>query len=119
MLSTLTTRVLLIFVVPWYVKQLVKESGPAHMRTYVTQCRCGHLTADGDGSSKKLSKKRAAEKMIIELKKLPALSPPPPTAKPKKIIAKSKQTKNLIKAVPAHIHILFAISVAASNNFVN
>jgi len=68
------------------------------MRTYVTQCRCGHLTTEGDGSSKKLSKKRAAEKMVVEMKKLPPLSPPPATAKQKKSISKPKQTKNLIKA---------------------
>ena len=86
-------------------EQLVKESGPAHMRTYVTCCRCGELTTEGDGSSKKLSKKRAAEKMVIELKKLPPLSPPPPSTKPKKIATKPKQTKNLIKATEACIFI--------------
>jgi len=68
----------------------------------VTQCRCGEMTSEGDGSSKKLSKKRAAERMVVELKKLPPLSPPPPTAKPKKIITKPKQTKNLIKAMSAY-----------------
>ena len=67
------------------------------MRTYVTQCRCGELRAEGSGSSKKLSKKRAAEMMVTELKKLPPLSPLPPTAKPKKIVTKPKQNKNLIK----------------------
>lgn len=85
------------------MKQLVKESGPAHMRTYVTQCRCGHLTTDGDGSSKRLSKKRAAEKMVVELSKLPPLSPLPPSTKPKKIVTKPKQTKNLIKATATQL----------------
>ena len=79
------------------------------MRTYVTQCQCGHLTAEGDGSSKKLSKKRAAEKMVVELKKLPPLSPPPPSAKPKKIVTKPKQTKNLIKAMRAYTRVLFVL----------
>jgi len=95
------------------MKQLVKEYGPAHMRTYVTECRCGHLTTSGDGTSKKLSKKHAAEAMVIELKKLPALSPPPPSAKPKKIITKPKQAKNLIKAMPSLI--LLTVLVAADN----
>ena len=35
--------------------------------------------------------------MVTELKKLPPLSPLPPTAKPKKIVTKPKQNKNLIK----------------------
>jgi len=59
---------------------------------------------EGDGSSKKLSKKRAAERMVIELRKLPPLSPLPPTAKPKKIVMKPKQAKNLIKVTTAHNH---------------
>lgn len=92
-----------ILLLPLFITQLVKESGPAHMRTYLTECRCGHLKSEGEGSSKKLSKKRAAEKMAIELKKLPPLSPPPASTKPKKIVTKPKQTKNLIKVKSPHI----------------
>jgi len=103
--------------------QLVKESGPAHMRTYVTQCRCGHLTTEGDGSSKKLSKKRSAEKMVVELKQLPPLSPPPPNNRPKKIATKQKQTKNLIKATTTtHILVtllLFSATLSFSLNIIN
>ena len=68
----------------------------------MTSCQCGHLKTEGNGSSKKLSKKRAAEQMVVELKNLPPLSPPPPSAKPKKIVMKPKQTKNLIKVTAAH-----------------
>lgn len=28
---------------------MIKESGPPHMRTFVTQCRVGALKADGEG----------------------------------------------------------------------
>lgn len=79
--------------------EIIKESGPPHMRTFVTRCKCGPLVTDGEGSSKKLSKKVSAEKMVGELRQLPPLPPPPPSAKPKKNLSKSKQSKNLIKNV--------------------
>jgi double-stranded RNA-binding protein Staufen len=79
--------------------EIIKESGPPHMRTFVTRCTCGALVTDGEGSSKKLSKKFAAEKMVAELRKLPALPPPPPNVKPKKNVTKPKQSKNLIKNI--------------------
>ena len=66
------------------------------MRTFITRCKCGDLTTEGEGSSKKLSKKRSAEKMVEELGKLPPLPPAPPGIKPKKNM-KPKQSKNLIK----------------------
>jgi len=66
------------------------------MRVFITRCTCGDLISESEGSSKKLSKKRAAEKMVEELKKLPQLPPAPPGVKPKKTM-KPKQTKNLIK----------------------
>jgi len=58
---------------------------------------------EGDGSSKKLSKKRSAERMVVELKKLPPLSPSPLAARPKKIAVKPKQTKNLIKVTAVRL----------------
>lgn len=71
------------------------------MRVFVTRCKCGDLTADGEGSSKKLSKKHAAEKMVAELKKLPPLPLPPTVSngKSKKTANKPKQSKNLIKVM--------------------
>jgi double-stranded RNA-binding protein Staufen len=79
--------------------EIVKESGPPHMRTFVTRCKCGPLVTDGEGSSKKLSKKVSAEKMVVELRKLSPLPPPPPSTKPKKSATKPKQSKNLIKNI--------------------
>lgn len=51
------------------------EKGPPHMKTYVTLCKVGMIVTEGEGNGKKLSKKKAAEKMMEELKKLPPLSP--------------------------------------------
>lgn len=51
------------------------EKGPPHMKTYVTLCKVGTIVTEGEGNGKKLSKKKAAEKMMEELKKLPPLSP--------------------------------------------
>ena len=51
------------------------EKGPPHMKTYVTLCKVGMIVTEGEGNGKKLSKKKAAEKMMDELKKLPPLSP--------------------------------------------
>jgi double-stranded RNA-binding protein Staufen len=78
--------------------EIIKESGPPHMRTFLTGCKCGEMRTEGEGSSKKLSKKRAAEKMVEELGKLPPLPPTPVSAKHKKT-TKPKQSKNLVKTV--------------------
>ena len=76
--------------------QVTKESGPPHMRVFVTRCVCGNFTTEGEGNSKKLSKKRAAESMLEELKKLPQLSPA--MQRPKKPVVNKKKSRNLIKA---------------------
>ncbi|XP_043244271.1 double-stranded RNA-binding protein Staufen homolog 2-like isoform X2 [Amphibalanus amphitrite] len=80
---------------------VTRETGPPHMRTFLTQCFCGDITTDGEGSSKKLSKKRAAELMLDELKKLPALPAVPSITKVKrKPNATKKKSRNLIKVTP-------------------
>ena len=38
------------------------------MRTFVTRCAVGEFVTDGEGNGKKISKKRAAEKMLDKLK---------------------------------------------------
>ena len=43
---------------------MIRESGPPHMKTFVTRCTVGDLVAEGHGSGKKLSKKDAALKML-------------------------------------------------------
>ena len=66
------------------------------MRTFVTRCSCGELVCEADGNSKKLSKKRAAEKMLDKLRELPGI-PAPAINKPKKNPGNKKKNRNLIK----------------------
>lgn len=75
---------------------VIRESGPPHMKNFVTQCLVGNFKTEAEGSSKKLSKKRAAEMMLQELRNLPSL--PPSTPRPKtKPVQNKKKNKNLIK----------------------
>lgn len=53
---------------------VIDESGPAHKKTFVTQCQLGDLSATGEGSSKKKSKKAAAESIVKRIEELPLLS---------------------------------------------
>lgn len=77
--------------------EVTKESGPPHMRTFITRCIVGDVTTEGEGNGKKVSKKRAAEKMLEELKKLPSLPPAQQKVKKKPII--KKKNRNLIKVM--------------------
>lgn len=68
------------------------------MKVFVTQCRVGDLVAEGEGNGKKISKKRAAEKMLEELSKLPPLPNMTSMAHLKrKRVTTKKKTRNLIK----------------------
>ncbi|XP_031638499.1 double-stranded RNA-binding protein Staufen homolog 2 [Contarinia nasturtii] len=49
------------------------ETGPAHMKHFVIKCSVGEMETTGNGNSKKVAKKHAAEIMLNELKKLPPL----------------------------------------------
>lgn len=53
--------------------KVVSEAGKPHIRTFTTKCIVGEKITVGEGSSKKVSKKRAAELMLEELKRLPPL----------------------------------------------
>ncbi|XP_043283859.1 double-stranded RNA-binding protein Staufen homolog 2 isoform X2 [Venturia canescens] len=53
--------------------KVVSETGKPHIRTFTTQCTVGDKETIGEGSSKKVSKKNAAELMLEELKRLPPL----------------------------------------------
>ncbi|XP_044741364.1 double-stranded RNA-binding protein Staufen homolog 2 isoform X2 [Chrysoperla carnea] len=55
--------------------EVQSEKGLPHMKVFVTTCTVGDMVTEGEGNGKKISKKRAAEKMLDELKKLPPLSP--------------------------------------------
>lgn len=76
--------------------EVTRESGPPHMKTFVTQCTVGDFLTEAEGNSKQVSKKRAAESMLEELKKLQPL--PPTAARPKaKSTTSKKKNRNLIK----------------------
>ncbi|XP_033152321.1 maternal effect protein staufen isoform X2 [Drosophila mauritiana] len=55
--------------------KVLREEGPAHMKNFITACIVGSIVTEGEGNGKKVSKKRAAEKMLVELQKLPPLTP--------------------------------------------
>uniref|UniRef100_A0A1L8DW07 Putative staufen n=1 Tax=Nyssomyia neivai TaxID=330878 RepID=A0A1L8DW07_9DIPT len=75
------------------------EKGPPHMKIFVTICTVGSSKTEGEGNGKKISKKRAAEAMLDELKKLPPISPTQRIIKLKRKPqdAVKKKTRNLIK----------------------
>lgn len=73
--------------------QVTGESGPAHMRTYMTTCTCGHFTTEGEGNSKRMSKRKSAEKMLEELNKLSPLPSTSANKPPNKYRAKIDNAK--------------------------
>ncbi|XP_007885181.1 double-stranded RNA-binding protein Staufen homolog 2 isoform X2 [Callorhinchus milii] len=77
--------------------EVTRESGPPHMKSFVTRVSVGDFTADGEGNSKKLSKKRAAISVLQELKKLPPL---PVIEKPKSHY--KKRPKSILKTGPEY-----------------
>nr|CAD7573233.1 unnamed protein product [Timema californicum] len=84
--------------------EVISEKGPPHMRTFITKCSVGDKVTTGEGNGKKViyvSKKRAAEKMLDELKKLPPTSPTNMAATVARLKRKAnpgkKKTRNLIK----------------------
>ncbi|XP_075150226.1 tripartite motif-containing protein brain tumor isoform X3 [Haematobia irritans] len=56
--------------------KILREDGPAHMRTFTTACIVGHIETVAEGTGKKISKKKAAQKMLDELNKLPPVVTP-------------------------------------------
>lgn len=74
--------------------QVLKESGPPHMKSFLTRVTVGEFSAEGEGNSKKLSKKRAAISILQDLKKLPLI---PAVEKPK--LHYKKRTKTILKVI--------------------
>uniref|UniRef100_A0A2R9C6H5 DRBM domain-containing protein n=1 Tax=Pan paniscus TaxID=9597 RepID=A0A2R9C6H5_PANPA len=72
---------------------VIKESGPPHMKSFVTRVSVGKFSTEGEGNSKKLSKKRAATTVLQELKKLPPL----PVVEKAKLFFK-KHPETIVKA---------------------
>uniref|UniRef100_A0A8C2KKM8 Double-stranded RNA-binding protein Staufen homolog 2 n=1 Tax=Cyprinus carpio TaxID=7962 RepID=A0A8C2KKM8_CYPCA len=77
--------------------EVLKESGPPHMKSFLTRVTVGEFSAEGEGNSKKLSKKRAALSILQELKKLPVL---PVVEKPK--VHYKKRPKTILKVGPEY-----------------
>lgn len=78
--------------------EVLCEKGPPHMKVFVTRCHVGNFVAEGEGNGKKISKKRAAEKMLEELAKLPPLPVVNSIIQMKrKRVTNKKRHKNLIK----------------------
>ncbi|KAL3892074.1 hypothetical protein ACJMK2_004311 [Sinanodonta woodiana] len=75
---------------------VIRESGPPHMKTFVTVCVVGEFSTEAEGNSKKVSKKRAAQLMLKELEKLPPLPVTLLRVKSKHPASK-KKNRNLIK----------------------
>lgn len=79
--------------------QVLKESGPPHMKSFLTRVTVGEFSAEGEGNSKKLSKKRAAISILQDLKKLPLI---PAVEKPK--LHYKKRTKTILKVIKLQPH---------------
>ncbi|XP_061487335.1 double-stranded RNA-binding protein Staufen homolog 1 isoform X1 [Rhineura floridana] len=79
------------------LKQVTRESGPPHMKSFVTKVSVGEFMGEGEGKSKKISKKNAAIAVLEELKKLPPL----PTVEKMKPRIK-KKTKSIVKTSPEY-----------------
>lgn len=72
--------------------EVTKETGPPHMKSFVTKVSVGDFMGEGEGKSKKISKKNAAIAVLEELRKLPPL----PTVEKMKPRIK-KKTKSIVK----------------------
>ncbi|XP_032950770.1 double-stranded RNA-binding protein Staufen homolog 1 isoform X2 [Rhinolophus ferrumequinum] len=72
--------------------EVARESGPPHMKSFVTKVSVGEFVGEGEGKSKKISKKNAAIAVLEELKKLPPL----PTVERMKPRIK-KKTKPIVR----------------------
>ncbi|KAL4713967.1 hypothetical protein ACJJTC_015621 [Scirpophaga incertulas] len=75
------------------------ERGPPHMRVFVTACTVGDIETEGEGNGKKISKRRAAELMLEEVRRRwpPALLRARPPQDKRRHPPTKKKPRNLIK----------------------
>ncbi|KAF9798087.1 hypothetical protein SFRURICE_016477 [Spodoptera frugiperda] len=75
------------------------ERGPPHMRVFVTACTVGDMETEGEGNGKKVSKRRAAERMLEEMRRRwpPALLRARPPQDKRRTQPAKKKPRNLIK----------------------
>ncbi|MGH0145718.1 UNVERIFIED_CONTAM: hypothetical protein FKN15_024669 [Acipenser sinensis] len=53
--------------------EVLRETGPPHMKSFVMKVSVGNFSGDGEGKSKKIAKKNAAAAVLEELRKLSPL----------------------------------------------
>nr|CAH7764924.1 unnamed protein product [Callosobruchus chinensis] len=70
---------------------IIDESGKSHRKTFVTECIFGDMRTTGEGSSKKESKRAAAENMLANIQ---TLEPLPLAAQLKSVTADPKKKKS-------------------------
>lgn len=88
--------------------EVISEKGQPHMKTFVTRCCVGDkFETTGEGNGKKISKKRAAEKMLEQLRTLPPTTTvtAPGCASAlarakRKATTGKKKSRNIIKETP-------------------
>ncbi|CAB3239724.1 unnamed protein product [Arctia plantaginis] len=78
------------------------ERGPPHMRVFITVCTVGDMETEGEGNGKKVSKRRAAERMLDEMRRRwpPALLRARPPHDKRRPQPAKKKPRNLIKPEP-------------------
>ncbi|KAM8775399.1 double-stranded RNA-binding protein Staufen homolog 1 isoform 2-T2 [Rhynchonycteris naso] len=87
--------------------EVARESGPPHMKSFVTRVSVGEFVGEGEGKSKKISKKNAAIAVLEELKKLPPL---PAVERVKPRIKKKTKPIVRVQSGPEHGQVMNPIS---------
>ncbi|KAM7126458.1 double-stranded RNA-binding protein Staufen homolog 1 isoform 2-T2 [Molossus nigricans] len=89
------------------LKQVARESGPPHMKSFVTRVSVGEFVGEGEGKSKKISKKNAAIAVLEELRKLPPL---PTVERVKPRIKKKTKPIVRVQSGPEHGQVINPVS---------
>ncbi|KAM7126459.1 double-stranded RNA-binding protein Staufen homolog 1 isoform 3-T3 [Molossus nigricans] len=87
--------------------EVARESGPPHMKSFVTRVSVGEFVGEGEGKSKKISKKNAAIAVLEELRKLPPL---PTVERVKPRIKKKTKPIVRVQSGPEHGQVINPVS---------